>query len=189
MFIDTCAIVRWMVTLPWRLLHLIGDWQGVTRCLALTTVRAAAVGKNQNHIKTSPPIKYLTIDPIKKWCMGKDALLRVESPPGLRFAVRQIYIEALWKRCEKSTFFARFPVRRNVNYRNTIRRPGGKSKLNSAHFSYTSLFGASNIQILNCPWSSGIAEAQTDPQISKNAVATKNFDIRRTKNDVYKNDA
>ena len=41
---------------------------GVTRlwCLVLTTVRTAAVGKNQNHIKTSPPIKYLTIDPTKK---------------------------------------------------------------------------------------------------------------------------
>ena len=41
---------------------------GVTRlwCLVLTTVRTAAVVKNQNHIKTSPPIKYLTIDLTKK---------------------------------------------------------------------------------------------------------------------------
>ena len=36
------------------------------RCLVLTTVRTDAVCKNQNHIKTSPPIEYLTIDPTKR---------------------------------------------------------------------------------------------------------------------------
>ena len=66
-------MVRWVVTLPWRLLHLAISLQWILArgYPAMVLSVDHAWQKSKNHIKTSPPIKYLTIDPTKIWCMGK----------------------------------------------------------------------------------------------------------------------
>ena len=75
-------------------------------------------------------------------------MIRVDSPHGLRFAMWWEFTEELWKIGETSRFFARFSQRldRFLLYRKS--ETEGESTHNVASFSYISLCGEINYQIL-----------------------------------------
>ena len=79
----------------------------------------------------------------------KDTKLCVDSP-GLRFAIRQKFVEEYWK---TRRFLHAFRSASTDFYHIANRKAGGESAHNFASFSYTSLCGAINCTILNWPGS------------------------------------
>ena len=103
-----------------------------------------------NPFKTSGAKSIWQLITPKSSVYEKDFKLYIDSPSGLWFAIRYKSIEALRKTCEKRRVSPIFHGALVNFYCIANQKLGGESTYSSTPFSYTSLFGMINCQILNC---------------------------------------